>query len=107
MPFTYDQLSAMNVNQLRDIAKGVEHEAVHGFSTMHKEKLLPALCVALGIEAHKHHMAVGINKSDLKQQIRKLKVERDAALASKNHPQYKKVLRDIHHLKNKLRQAIR
>lgn len=107
MPYTYDQLTQMNVTQLREIAKGVDHEAVHGFSTMHKEKLILALCVALGIEAHKHHTAVGINKTQIKQEIRKLKVMRDTALAASNHAEYKKVLRDIHHLKNKLRQAIR
>ena len=64
MAYTYEQLSEMNVAQLRDIAKGIDHEAVHGFSTMHKEKLIPALCTALGIEAHKHHTAAkGFNKA--------------------------------------------
>jgi len=107
MSYTYDQLSDMTVAQLREIAKGIEHEAVHGFSTMHKEKLLPALCLALGIEAHKHHVAVGINKSQIKGEIKKLKTKRDTALGAKNHAEYKKILREIHRLKNKLRQAIK
>ena len=106
MAYTYDQLSAMTVAQLREIAKGMEHEAVKGASTMHKEKLLPALCTALGIEAHKHHVVVGLNKSQIKSEIRSLKKKRDAALAAKDHKQFKAVLRRIHHLKNKLRQAI-
>lgn len=107
MAYTYDQLSEMTVAQLREIAKGIEHEAVHGFSTMHKEKLLPALCKALGIEAHKHHMVVGLNKSQIKVEIKGLKTKRDTALGAKDHAEYKKILREIHHLKNKLRRAIK
>jgi hypothetical protein len=78
---------------------------VKGFSTMHKEKLLPALCMALGIEAHKHHEAKGLDKGQIKLEIRALKKKRDAALAGKDHAQYKQILRDIHGLKNKLRHA--
>ena len=106
MAYTYEQLADMTVAALREIAKGVEHDAVKGASTMHKEKLLPALCLALGIEAHKHHVAVGINKSQLKVEIRALKKKRDAALSAKDHKQYKSILRQIHELKNKLRRAI-
>ncbi|MBP1649466.1 MAG: hypothetical protein H6Q30_2911 [Bacteroidetes bacterium] len=107
MAYTYEQLSEMNVAQLREIAKDVEHEAVHGFSTMHKEKLLPALCTALGIEAHKHHTAVkGFNKGSVKAEIRALKKQRDA-LVPKEHPkEYREILRKIHEKKNKLRRMI-
>jgi DNA-binding IclR family transcriptional regulator len=107
MTYTYEQLTEMTVAQLREIANGIDHEAVHGFSTMHKEKLLPAICIALGIEAHKHHVAVGINKSQIKGEIKRLKTKRDTALAAKDHAEYKKILREIHHLKNRLRQAIK
>jgi DNA-binding IclR family transcriptional regulator len=96
----------MTVAQLREIATGIEHDAVKGFSTMHKEKLLPALCQALGIEAHKHHVAVGINKSQIKLEIRALKKKREEALAAKKKDTYREILRQIHHLKNKLRRAI-
>ncbi len=106
MAYTYEQLSQMTVTQLREIAGGIEHEAVHGFSTMHKEKLLPALCQALGIEAHAHHHAVGVEKGALKAEIRKLKTERAAALQSKDRKQFKEILRKIHHLKRKLRKSL-
>lgn len=106
MAYTYEQLSNMNVAQLREIAQGVQHDAVQGFSTMHKEKLLPALCLAFGIEAHAHHTAVGINKSALKAEIRKLKVQREAALQSKDHLKLKDVRHQIRLLKRKLRKAI-
>jgi len=106
MPYTFEQLSEMTVAELRKIADGIEHEATRGHTTMHKEKLLPALCQALGIEAHKHHKVVGINKSQIKAEIRSMKKKRDAALAGKDQKLYRETLRTIHQLKNKLRNAI-
>ncbi len=106
MPYTYEQLSKMTVAELRKIAEGVDHEAVKGFTTMHKEKLLPALCTALGIEAHAHHVAHLANKSAIKAEIRQMKAKRDAALQQKNYDEYKKALRRIHELKRTLRRAI-
>jgi len=103
MAYTYEQLHQMTVAQLRDIAKGIEHEAVKGFSTMHKEKLIPALCQALGIEGHIHHHVVGINKPALKAEIRKLKAQREEALTSHDPKKLKSVRRKIHHLKRQLR----
>lgn len=106
MAYTYEQLHAMTVVQLRGIAEGIEHEAVKGFSTMHKEKLLPALCHALGIEAHVHHHVVGVNKATIKLEIRKLKTERGAALAAKNPAALKEVRTRIRELKKRLRKAM-
>ncbi len=107
MAHTYEELSKMTVTQLREIAQGIEHEAVQGFSTMHKEKLLPAICVALGIEGHAHHVAVGVNKSVIKAEIRKLKKERDAALLEHDHERSTAARHKIHDLKKKLRKAIK
>jgi hypothetical protein len=106
MAYTYEQLKDMTVAQLRGIAEGVQHDAVKGFSTMHKERLIPALCQALGIEAHVHHEAIGINKGQLKAQIRKLKAQRDAALAKSDSDGQRAARREIHKLKRKLRRSI-
>ena len=106
MAHTYEELSKKTVAELRAIADGIEHEALKGHSTMHKEKLLPALCIALGIESHKHHDVVGLNKTQVKGEIRALKKKRDAALTAKDRVQYRQILREIHALKNKLRRAI-
>ncbi len=107
MTYTYEQLSKMNVTELRKIADGITHEAVSGHSTMHKEKLVPALCTALGIEAHIHHHVVGkIDKSRLKQEIRALKVQRSAAIEQHNSDQLADVRHKIRLLKKKLRKAI-
>ncbi len=106
MSYTYDQLSKMAVTELRKIADGIEHEAVHGHSTMHKEKLLPAICKALNIETHAHHTVVGINKTVMKAEIRSWKKRRAEALTSKNYVKLSEIRQHIHDLKVKLRRSI-
>lgn len=106
MAYTYEQLKDMTVVQLREIAAEVQHDDVKGSSTMHKEKLLPALCSALGIDAHVHHHAVGINKRQIKAQIRKLKADRDAALAKGDSEGQRAARKEIHKLKHKLNRSI-
>jgi hypothetical protein len=105
MAHTYEELKAMKVAQLREIADGIQHEALAGHSTMHKDKLLIGLCHALGIEDHEHHEVVGLDKKKVKAEIRALKKKRDDALAAKDKKAFKDSLREIHRLKNKLRRA--
>lgn len=106
MAYTFEQLRKMTVTELRLIADGVDHEAVKGHSTMHKEKLLPALCLALGIVSHAHHEVHGINKSSVKMQIRALKRERDQCMQGKDPEQLRHVRQEIHHLKRILRKSV-
>ena len=103
--YTYEILHGKTVNDLRDIAQRLEHDALHGYSTMHKEQLLPALCEALGIEAHEHHEVVGIDKKAVKAQIRELKQERQQALESGDRKRVKIARRRIRRLKRKIRRA--
>lgn len=104
MAFTYEELQGKTVAQLRDIAENLpDQEALHGFSTMHKEALLPALCEVLGIEAHAHHEIVGVNKKRLRAEIRDLKTRRDEALAAGDKEAYRRALRGIHRRKGVLR----
>ena len=105
MAHTYEELHKMTVARLREIADGIEHDVLHGYKTMHKEHLVPALCKALGIEAHAHHEVVGINKTAIKAQIRALKVERDAAMQAKDKKKLKPILRKIHRLKRAIHKA--
>ena len=105
MEHTFEELRKMTVAQLREIAQETEHEALHGYSTMHKEELLPALCTALEIETHVHHEVVGINKRKIKARIRELKGERDAALEARDKRRLKVALRKIHRLKRTIRKA--
>jgi hypothetical protein len=103
--YTFEVLHKMTVAQLRDIAQGMEHDALAGYSTMHKEQLVPALCAALGIEAHVHHEVVGIDKAKVKAKIKDLKVLRAQALEAGDHAQLKQVRSRIKSLKRKIRRA--
>ena len=105
MAHTYHDLHGMPVAQLREIAEGIEHDAVHGYSTMHKEPLVQALCEALGIPAHEHYEVTGIDKKPIKAEIRALKVKRDEAQAAADRAETKRIRRRIHRLKRKLRRA--
>ncbi len=105
MTHTYEELKKKTVAEMREIAAGIEHEAVKGYTQLNKDHLLAALCTALGLEAHVHHEVVGIDKQSIKSRIRDLKVKRDAALAAHDRAQLKTVLRRIHSLKRQIHRA--
>src|SRR5438552_3290719 len=104
MAYTYHELKEKTIQELRDIAKGVENqEAVQGYSQMNKEHLLPALSKALDIDVHEHHAVVGIDKPGIKVKMRELKAQRDAALGAHDHDALKNVRRQIHRLNRQIR----
>jgi hypothetical protein len=103
MAYTYHDLKLKTIQELRDIAKDLQHDAVQGFSQMNKDHLLPALCKALGIDAHEHHTASGIDKPAIKAKMRELKKKRDAALEAHDHVSLKMVRRQIHGLNRQIR----
>lgn len=104
--YTYDELKDKKVAELREIASGIDHEAVQGYTQLNKDHLLEAICKALDIDMHVHHEVKGIDKTSIKRKIRELKKERDKALAAHDHKQLKDVRRQIKTLKNKLRRAM-
>ena len=73
MDYTYEQLKHKTVSELREIAKGNEHEALQGYTQLNKEHLLVALSKALGIK-HEHHDVVGVDKASIKARIRDMNV---------------------------------
>jgi len=105
MSHTYEELKHKTVAELRDIAKGIEHEAVQGATQMNKDHLLKALCTALGLEMHAHHHVEGIDKVAIKTKIRELQKRRDEILASKERKDLNGVLRQIHNFKKRIRRA--
>jgi DNA-binding IclR family transcriptional regulator len=105
MAHTYEELKGKTVAQLREIAAGLEHEAVKGHSQMNKEHLLKALCTALTIEMHVHHEVVGLNKSEIKAKIRQLRKKRDDAIATHTRAELKMIRRRIHCLKRMIHKA--
>ena len=104
MAFTIEELKHKNIAELREMAKGLEHEAVQGYTQLNKEHLVIALAKALGIQ-HTHHDVIGVDKAQIKKRIRELKVKREAALPSHNHAELKAVRRNIHRLKRQIHKA--
>ncbi len=102
---TYEELKHQTIAELRELAAGLEHEAVQGYTQLNKDHLLPALCTALGIETHEHHEVVGVDKAKIKAAIQHLKQERDTALAGGDKVAYKRALRKIHRHKHELRKS--
>jgi len=104
---TYEELHKKTVAELREMAKGIEHEAVKGYTQMNKDHLLPAICNALGIDIskHPHHEATGIDKKKVKDQLKELKAERQKALEAGDHAQLKAVRRKYHNLNHRVRAA--
>lgn len=105
MSYTFEELQSKKVAELHEIAKELEHDAVKGYTSMHRADLLAAVCKALGVEGHAHPEIVGIDKAAIKGRIRALKSERDAALEAQDHTQLRVVRRKLHRLKRKLRAA--
>lgn len=103
--YTYDILSKKTVAQLRELASGMDHEALQGYTQLHKADLLAKLCEALDIPTHSQHEVTGLNKTQIKEQIRKLKSERDSALESKNSKKLRAARAELKLLKRKLRKA--
>ena len=100
---TYHELKEKTVAELREMAKGVQHPAVQGYSQMNKERLLPALCRALNIDMAEHHVAQGIDKPAIKGKMRELKKQRDQALEAHDSDTLKSVRRQIHALNREIR----
>jgi len=104
MDDTFEQIKHKTVGELREIAKGIEHEAVQGYTQLNKEHLLVAISRALGIK-HEHHDVVGVDKASIKSRIKDLKKKRDEALAAHDHAELKTVRRTIHRLKRRIHKA--
>jgi hypothetical protein len=102
---TFEELKKKTVAELREIAAGIGHEAVKGYSQMNKEHLLAAMCKAMGIDMHAHRTVVADNKADIKGKIKLLKGKRDEAVAKKDYKGLKQVRRRIHFMKRELHKA--
>jgi len=106
MAHTYPELKAKPLTELREIAAGIEHEAVKGYTQLNKDHLLAALCKALNIDMHVHHEVKGIDKAATKVKIHEWQKKRDDALAAKDRKALKVALNHIHHFKHALRKAM-
>ena len=107
MAHTYEELKGKTLAELRDIAKDMKHDAVQGYSQMNKDHLLPALCRALAVPLHEHHLIGNFDKAALKARMKKLKSERAAALESGDQEKLKAVRRHLHALNHQIRTHLR
>jgi hypothetical protein len=105
MAHTYEELKKKTVAELREIAAGIDDEAVKGYSQLNKEHLLVAMCKALKIDTHAHHTVAISNKKEIKVKITALKGKRDEAIAAHNHEALKHIRRRIHFMKRELHKA--
>jgi hypothetical protein len=101
--YSFHELKLKTIQELREIAKDVQHDAVQGYSQMNKDHLLPALCKALGIDTHEHLVVVGIDKAAVKAKMRELREKRDAAREAHDHQLLKSLRRQIHGLNRQIR----
>jgi hypothetical protein len=106
MAYTLKELKGKTAAQLKEIAAGIDHEAVKGHTQMNKEHLIKAICAALGIHIHEHHDIKGVDRSGLKSKIRALKKERDKILHGEDRKQLKSLRHRIKEYRKKLRKAI-
>jgi uncharacterized protein YpiB (UPF0302 family) len=107
MQYKFDQLKGLTVAQLREIAAGIEHEAVQGYTQLNKEHLLTAICTALNIDTHTRHKSkvAGLGKGEIKSHMKELRAKRDAALDAHDHAGLKAIRRQLHTLRRSLRKA--
>ena len=106
MTHTYEELKHKPLTELREIAAGIEHEAVQGYTQLNKDHLLVALCKALAIDMEAHKEVKGIDKAAVKARITEWKAKRDQALAGRDRKALKVALDQIHHLKRSMRKAM-
>ena len=106
MAYTFEELRHKKVAELRQVAAELGEEVIQGALQMNKEHLLEAICKALNLDMYVHHKVVGVDKAAIKAEIRKLKKQRDAAIAEKKKDELIKTRRKIRRLKKTLRRSI-
>jgi|WetSurMetagenome_2_1015567.scaffolds.fasta_scaffold06454_4 hypothetical protein len=105
MTYTHHELKEKTLAELKEIAAGIDDEAVKGYSQMNKEHLVKQLCAVLKIDIHDHHTAKIPEKTSFKAQIKALKQERDKLAGTQDRKRLGEIREQIGRLKHKLRKA--
>ncbi len=106
MAHTYDELHKMTVAGLCEIAEAQDSDDLRGYKSLKKAELLALVCKVLGVDAHEHHTARGIDKAAIKAQMRELRVARNAAIDAHDHKGLRIVRRKLHSLNRKIRRGV-
>jgi hypothetical protein len=98
----WQDLEKMTVVKLREEAQSQGIEGVHG---KNKADLVEAIAGKLGIEPPQEELSSDTvqTKGELKNQIQKLKIERDRLIEAHDSKGLKKVRREIHGLKRRIK----
>src|SRR5439155_602050 len=73
MAYTFPELKSKPLAELREIAAGIEHEAVKGYTQLNKDHLLAALCKALIIGVLSNRLGRAVDRSrTLEDRLRQL-----------------------------------
>jgi hypothetical protein len=100
---SFHELKEKNVHELREIAKGIQHEAVQGYTQLNKDHLLLAIARALNLATHEHHALGGFDKLGAKARMRALKRQRDEALEAGDKTSIHAIRRQLHRLNHQVR----
>ena len=101
----FKEIQKMTAVKLREVLTE-KFPDVTGVSALKKEQLVVLLADKLGIDRHAHGV-VAVDRTAIKQQIRALKKERDAALAAHDGKKLHEIRHAIHKQKHILRRAVR
>lgn len=101
----YREIKKMTAVKLREEIAARDPDA-KGLSGLKKEQLVDMLADKLGVEKHAH-VELAIDKTSIKQKIRALKKERDAAVAARDRAKLHDIQHAIHKQKHILRRAVR
>lgn len=101
--YSRGQLQHMTIKKLREIALGFKEIAgVHG---MQKDELVESIFALRGRDEAEGDLALALDKTAIKQEIRDLKERRASALGAGDSTELKRVRRRIKRLKRTLRKA--
>ena len=95
-------LQKLKVDNLREMAKDIP--GVPAVTGLKKEQLIEIMADHLGVQRPRR-VITGIQKGQLKQEIRALKKEREKVLEAHDAKELKRIRRAIHKRKRTLRQA--
>jgi hypothetical protein len=100
---SFHELKEKNVHELREIAKGIQHEAVQGYTQLNKDHLLAAIAKALNLPTHEHHAVGEFDKLGTKARMRSLRKQRDEALEGGDKTTIHEIRRQLHKLNHQVR----
>ncbi len=101
----YHDIQKMTAVKLRETIAEKSPD-ITGLSAKKKEELVDILAKLLGVERHEH-AELGFDKTAVKQNIRALKKERDAALEARDKERLTEIRHAIHKQRHLLRRAVR